>query len=424
MRIKNFDELATGELRRHALEILEAGYAAIDTETLVRSKITLVGEELCINDDTYTCSLYERIFFVGIGKCAVDAAHVFEDLLGERLTDGVTIDVRTGTFKKIRSFAGTHPLPSPANIAGTEALVSMLSGLTERDLVLVLISGGGSALLCMPYDMDCSLLAQTTELLMHKGATIQELNTVRKHLSRIHGGHLAKLCYPATVVSFILSDVPGNDISFIASGPTVKDESTVVDALSVLSTHGLLTGQQSLASQLIETPKEDKYFERVKNILLMTNRDALEAMQKEAESLGYSARILTDTFTGEASTSAAHLLTHVRTGSCVLAGGETTVTVRAHGKGGRNQELVLGALPLLPDNVVLISAASDGWDNSDVAGALGDRALYTHAVDKSLAVDDYLSDNDSYHFFKTVGGHIITGRTGTNVADLLIVLSA
>ena len=421
--IKNFEELATSQLRRDALTILEAGYSAINPRALIMSKVSLKGEELCIEDETYTCSLYERIFFVGIGKCGIDAAAAFEEILGDRITDGIVLDVRPTTLPHIRSFVGTHPYPSEANVSATGEIVKMLTGVTERDLVIVLISGGGSALLCLPNEMDCETLAHFTKLLMERGANIRELNTVRKHLSRIHGGNLAKLCYPAKVVSFILSDVPGNDISFIASGPTVMDTTSVADAEAVLRKYNLVNECQSASCTLIETPKEQKYFEKVSNLLLMTNRDALAGMQRSAENLGYHARILTDTLTGEARESGAALVREAKEPhECVLAAGETTVTVPKPGKGGRNQEMVLGALSIIPENVVFIAAASDGWDNSDVAGALGDHTLFIHAVDKSLDANEHLRENSSYTFFADVGGHIKTGRTGSNVADLFIVL--
>lgn len=423
MTIQNFEELATSPLRRDALTILEAGYEAINPRALIMSKVSLKGEELCIEDNTYTCSSYERIFFIGIGKCGVDAAAAFEEILGERITDGIVLDVRPTTLPHIRSFVGTHPYPSQANVSATGEIVKMLTSITERDLVIILISGGGSSLLCLPNEMDCDTLAHFTKLLMERGADIHELNTVRKHLSRILGGNLAKLCYPAKVVSFILSDVPGNDISFIASGPTVLDATTVADAEAVLRKYNLVNECQTASCTLEETPKEPQYFEKVSNILLMTNRDALAAMQRRAEELGYHARILTDTLTGEAREAGIPLIQEAKVlHECVLAGGETTVTVPKPGKGGRNQEMVLGALSAIPENSVFIAAASDGWDNSDAAGALGDRALFMRAVDKSLDTSEHLRENSSYTFFESVGGHIKTGRTGSNVADLFIVL--
>jgi len=421
--IQNFDELATSPLRKDALTILEAGYTAINPRALIMSKVSLKGEELCLEDNTYTCSSYERIFFVGVGKCGIDAAAAFEEILGDRITDGIVLDVRPTTLPHIRSYVGTHPYPSPANVSATEEIVKMLTGVTERDLVLILISGGGSSLLCLPNEMDYDTLARFTKLLMERGADIHELNTVRKHLSRIHGGNLAKLCYPAKVVSFILSDVPGNDLSFIASGPTVLDSTSVADAEAVLRKYNLVSECQSASCTLEETPKEHQYFEKVSNILLMTNRDALAAMQRQAEELGYHARILTDTLTGEAREVGISFIQEAKVlHECVLAAGETTVTVPKAGKGGRNQEMVLGALSAIPENSVFIAAASDGWDNSDVAGAIGDRALFMCAVDKSLDTTEHLRENSSYAFFADAGGHIKTGRTGSNVADLFIVL--
>lgn len=426
--IKNKQELCAenGALRADALSIVEAGLEAVDTKSLLQRKLRLQDGSLCFPDGSnlsdLKCELYERIFFIGIGKCALDGAEVIEEILGDQLTAGIAIDVRPGALKKIRSFVGTHPLPSEANIAATKEILKMVEGLNERDLVLVLISGGGSALLSLPAsaNLDCNDLIQTTDELTRNGADIYELNTVRKHLSAVHGGGLAKLLFPANVVSLIFSDVLGNDISVIASGPTVLDQTTVADARNVLEKYFGDSGRV----ELFETPKEAKYFERVNNILFVSSHDALEAMREKARLLGYEAKIVTDTLSGEAKQVGKNLLAQkLEPKTCLIYGGETVVRVSPGGKGGRNQELVLSALSDIGEDLVLIAFASDGWDNTPHAGALADRAMFLKSQNLGLNIQDFLARSDSFDFWQTCGGALCTGRLGSNVSDLVIMIS-
>lgn len=364
-------------------------------------------------------------FFVGMGKCAVDAALVFEDILGDRITDGIVIDVKEGNFKKLRSFIGTHPFPSDYNVSVTKKIVHMLSGITERDLVLVVVSGGGSALLCIPHEMNCSRIQEITMALWKGGATISEVNTVRKHISDIAGGQLAEIMYPATVVSFIFSDVPGDDMSVVASGPTVRDVTTVLDAEHILAKYDVLTQCQFPDCQVSETPKDKKYFKKVTNILIVTNKIALLAMEARAKALEYHAEIRDTALEGiAADLGAAFTTLPIPRGSCYLYGGETTVRITKNSlEGGRNQELALGAVASIPHHMVIVAAASDGWDNTSVAGAIVDAGDRERAKNAHLDPNTYLRINNSYHFWKTNGGAIITGRTGINVADFYLILS-
>lgn len=421
--IKNFEQLATTALRRDALAILEAGYEAVDTERVIREEVEMKDGDICIKGRNICLADHERVFFVGIGKCAVDASLVFEELLGDRIQDGIILDIKSGIFKRMRSFVGTHPFGTPGNVTQTKEIVKMLQGVTERDLVLMVISGGGSSLLCMPHDLNCETLKDITEALWKHGATISEVNTVRKHLSDILGGQLAKAAYPATVISFIFSDVPGDDMSIVASGPTVRDTTTIEDAEYILAKYDVLTQCKLPNCELVETPKEQKYFDRVLNLLLVTNKRALLAMETKANMLGYRTIIKNTQLSGIAATLGKELGSiKMPEKSCWLYGGETTVKIRGSGEGGRNQEFVLAAVPDIPDNRVLVAAASDGWDNSDAAGAIGDAGDRKRALTKTLDPEKFLANNDSYHFWKVLDGAIHTGRTGINVADFYFII--
>ncbi len=422
--IKNIDALGTTPLRRDALTILEAGYEAVLTEHIIREEVEVKGDDICIKDRNICLTDYERIFFIGIGKCAVDASLVFEELLSGRIKDGIVLDVKGGVFDKLRSFVGTHPFPSEKNVAATKEIVGMLRGVTEHDLVIAVVSGGGSSLLCLPHDIKCETLREITEALWSHGASIDEVNTVRKHLSDVLGGQLAKLAYPATVLAFLFSDVPGNDIGMIASGPTVRDTTTVEDAERILAKYDILTQCKLPECELVETPKEEKYFDRVLNILLATNEKALDAMKQKAQFLGYRAEIADTATKGIAAELGLRLAKEeLAPRSCRLYGGETTVRVRGSGEGGRNQECALAAVPAMGDGRVLVAASSDGWDNTDVAGAICDAGDQKRALSLGLSPERYLAENDSYHFWRKLGGGIVTGKTGINVADLYFIIS-
>lgn len=418
--ILNKDELleTNSELRSCALEILEEGYLAINTEKILRERIVLEkGGTLCIEDTGFQCSFYDRIFFIGIGKCAFDGAKVIEDILGDKLTDGIVLDVKAGVLQRIQSYAGTHPYPSEINMSVTRQILDMVKGVTERDLVLILISGGGSSLLCLPYQIDCESLVEITKTLTKKGADIHELNTVRKHLSEVQGGGLAKICYPAQVISLIFSDVLGNDISMVASGPTVFDTTTNEDAKNILEKYDIQS------PSLLETPKDPKYFLSVKNTLVCSNENALKAMKLKAENLGFNTLIEDRALAGDATEVGRTFASREPSPkTCILFGGETTVKVKGNGEGGRNQEMALSALSYLKPNSLLLSAASDGWDNTEFAGALADTALLEKAKNLNLIPEKYLAESNSYHFFKQVGGALCTGRLGSNVSDLYIML--
>jgi len=425
--IKNRKELATNKLRADALEILEAGYSAILTERVIKSKVVLDGNRLSVMGRDYDLDSYERIFFVGIGKCALDAAESMEELLGDRITDGVVIDVRSGaSLKHLKIYQGTHPLPSEKNMEAAKNIVEMLDDTSEKDLVIIVISGGGSALLCLPNELRCEELAKITDTLMKKGAAINEINTVRKHTSKIQGGQLAKLAYPATVLSLIFSDVPGDYLSIIASGPTVIDSTTKEDAEKIINKYNLWEDTGIEKHELLETPKEGMYFEKVNNVLLVTNKVALEAMADKSTELGYNAKIESTQLEDEASEFGRKLTELNEKKSCILFGGETVITFekgKEYGAGGRNQEVALAALSSVADNSIVVAAASDGWDNCEYAGAIADKELYEKSKELGIDIEKALDTHSTYDFYKKVGGYIKTGKTGVNVSDLYFVLT-
>lgn len=418
MIIKNYEELAMTPLRKDALDILEEGYKAINTEMIIRTKIKIDGSSLEIDGDKFDLPEEGKIIFLGMGKCSLGAAKVIEDIFGNRLTEGIVIDTVSENLKKIKSFAGSHPLPSEKNMKAAKEAVRMVEDLSEQDTVITLISGGGSALFPVPAGIDLNGLIELSNELIISGANIREINIVRKHLSAVSGGNLAKIIHPARLISLIFSDVPGDDLSIIASGPTVKDTSTVADAARILKKYGLENKYQ-----LQETPKEENFFNRTKDILLVNNFLALKAMADKAKELGYVVDVYSRDLAMDVRNAGKFLLEKTKSGNnALLAGGETTVQVKSKGMGGRNQETILAALPYILNKAVFISAASDGWDNSDAAGAIGDAALYQQSREKKLDAEKYLEENDSYNFFKQIGGQIITGKTGSNVSDLFLVL--
>jgi len=427
MKIQNFNELATTDARRALLSIAEAGYEAIDTNMVLKKEMTLDGDRLWLAGETVDLSTVGKIVFIAIGKCGVEAGAFAEALLGDRIAAGVVVDVKAGPeLKHIKTFCGTHPLPSTENMHAAEAIVAALGGLTEKDLAIFVISGGGSTLLFLPEDPASREEIPIMQALIAAGATIQDINTIRKHLSRARGGNLAKAAYPARVVSLIFSDVVGDELSSIASGPTVKDQTTVEDAAAVLAKFNVLKTCNLEKCGLIETPKEDKYFENVSNVLVVSNRHALEGMKAAAAQLGFAAEIRGSELTGEADDVGKMIADAVRAAppkTVLLWAGETTVTVRnATGRGGRNLELCASALRFVADGEEVLSFASDGRDHGAFAGAICDTITRKAAGAVGVDPETFRAANDTYALFEKIGNYVMTGDTGSNVSDLIIGL--
>jgi len=428
MKIKNSKALGVTYARERLLQIAEAGLRAIDTERVMAEKISLRGDKLKIGGQVFDLEKIKRIFVAGVGKCSLEAARALEEVLGERIETGVVIDLHEGELSKIKVFSGSHPLPTEDNVNATRELIKMLGDSKEDDLVIFLVSGGGSTLLCQPKDHTCAIEADLIKCLYSGGATIREINTVRKHISLARGGNLAKYAYPSQVVSLIFSDVPGDDLSFVASGPTVLDTTTVEDAEQILARYEVLERCRISENTLIETPKDSKYFERVSNIVFVSNKLALEAMAEEAKNLDFVPIIRNLTLQGEASRVGGEIVKELRRVSkntVLLYGGETTVIFgKSVGKGGRNQELALSSLRFIQKNEAVLAFASDGEDNTDMAGAICDRITKEKAEEKGLDPKDYLKRHDSYNFFASLNEQVFTGPTGSNVSDLIIALKS
>jgi len=426
MKIKNFDVLAVSELRRVALNIVEEGLSSIDTAKALRNTVRLNGDVLRIEDESYSVKSLKRIFVVAVGKCSLESAVVLENILGDRLSEGVAVDVRPGGYlKRVNYFRGTHPYPSEENVKAAKEVINLLSKVDQNDLVIFVISGGGSTLLCYPEDSSYKEESSIVKSLIKAGVTIQEMNTVRKHLSLARGGFLAKYVYPAKAVALIFSDVPGDDIGFIASGPTVKDTTTIDEAAATLAKYDIF-GKCSLENcGLIETPKDKKYFENIKNIIVISNSAALSAMENKAKELGFKAKVHDGALIGEAremGIKIARELHKLPSHTVLLYGGETTVTVRGSGRGGRNLEMALSAVEEVKENEVILPFASDGRDNGEFAGAICD-IITREAIQKNkLDVQETLKENNGYPLFEKVGHYLFTGDTGSNVSDLAIAV--
>ncbi len=435
--------------QKKALEdIFMAGVKAVDPERAVQKYVRRQGNQLFVGDCSYILDKYKRIFLIGAGKGTAPMAKALEDILGERLTKGLII-VKYGhgiPLEKTRILEADHPIPDDAGLRATKELLRQAQECTKEDLILCAFSGGGSALLPAPLSpITLDQKQTTTRLLLECGATIDEINAIRKHLSRSKGGWLAKEAYPATIVSLLLSDVIGDRLDVIASGPTVPDESTYSDCIKIIDRYKLgdrlpksVTDYfiKGAAGSLPETPKPgDPVFSHVQNLIVGNNRESLLAAQVRALSLGYNTIVLSSQIEGEArevaqvfgaigkEISQANL--PISPPACIIAGGETTVTIQGRGKGGRNQELALACAIAIDGwgGISLLSAGTDGTDGpTDAAGAIVNGTTCKRARQANLYPRDFLLANDSYTFFESLGDLLKTGPTRTNVMDIICML--
>lgn len=418
--IKNYTELAITKERSLVLDLIEVALSSIQPENVLSKNFVLKEDLLKLNGDEINLKDYERIFLIGFGKGSAGFSKIIGRTLGEKLTKGFVIDTKRENFEKIEFTLGTHPLPSQENLDFTKNVLEKLNDLSEKDLVLIVICGGGSVMFELP-NVPLEKLIDVNQALLHSGATISEMNIIRKHLSRVKGGGLVKFLFPAKIVSLIFSDVPGNDLSVIASGTTVIDKTTVDDAWKVYDRFEL-TKLELSENDFTETPKDENIFSTTQNELMLSNLTALNAMKKKAESLKIKTEIYSDKFQSDAELAGPALIEKTKPRSILLTGGETTVKVmNKKGIGGRNQTVVLGGLYNLDKDTIIASFDSDGWDNSPACGAIGD----FHSLEKAKALginpQDFLNDNNSLVFFNNLRDAIITDRLPSNVSDLIIV---
>jgi glycerate 2-kinase len=445
-------------------QIFRAGLERADPFQMFAEHLSLHGDELRVEFEgerrVVDLAGFTRIFVFGAGKATARMAQAVEAILGERITDGL-IAVKygyTAELKHIRQVEAAHPVPDESSLRTAREIAALARSFDEHTLVINLISGGGSALFdgLIEYldagqmvALTLADLQATTQSLLACGANITEINCIRKHISTIKGGRYVRMLYPATSINFILSDVIGDRLDAIASGLTVPDGSTYAEAMDILRKYALATRlpgavrralELGAAGQIPETPKPgDPIFERTQNVLIGTLYQSLLAAAARARELGYHPVLLSAQLTGEARELAKMLLGIARDvhkhgllaprPACLIGGGETTVTLHGHGKGGRNQEMALSFLnelksdPSSAQSIIFLSASTDGSDGpTDAAGAFASWELYQTALQRGLSPEAYLQDNDSYHFYEALGALLKTGPTGTNVCDLQIVI--
>ena len=455
MQIKNKQQIIentatelTRKARTIALNALELALNAADAKTLTKAKVSLKNSTLTADNYSFDLKKLRNVYVVGGGKAGSSMAEMLEEMLGKRITDGI-VNVPHGDSHQtsiIKLNSSGHPVPDEAGVAGTRIMLAIAERAEKDDLIICLISGGGSSLMPLPRDgISLKDKQKLTVALLKSGARINEINAVRKHISNFKGGWFAKKAYPATILNLVLSDVVGDNLEFVASGPTVPDSTTFADARRVLEKYGLWKNAPASIRKVLcdgekgfvaETPKAgDPAFGRVHTALLGNCRFASNAAVQYLRSEGLNTLMLTSTLEGEAKGIGALLASvaneivfsenPVARPAAIVASGETTVTVKGKGVGGRNQELVLSAALRLNDvdGVVVASLSTDGVDGpTDAAGAIADGKTLVRAAKIGLNPEKFLADNDSYTFFSKLGDLIVTGPTGTNVNDISVLI--
>lgn len=428
--------METQNKKDHALQIFLAGVDAVHPSNIIPTTIVLNNDTLQIGEEVFELLQFENIYVAGAGKAAAMMAFEVEKILKHRIKDGVisTRDKFDFTLTHIRAIIAGHPLPDTNSVVAAEEITKLANHFHSDDLLIFLLSGGASSLMTDVPD-GCTLEEVDTiiQLLLKCGATINELNTVRKHLSELKGGQLVKKCSGATIVALIISDVMGNDLPSIGSGPTVGDDTTFKDALDVITKYDLLKSapytiiehlRKGAEGNINENPKPgDHVFANTRNLIIADNKKALNAAMLKAVELGYETHLVSESITGLAEDAAEEWVKNAkavgRNNVCLLGGGETTVKVTGNGKGGRNQQFALAAAIALENSsdITLLAAGTDGSDGpTDAAGAIVDNNTYRTDAER------FLRNNDAYSFFESYGGLIKTGTTHTNVMDLIVTL--
>ncbi|MDP2642989.1 MAG: DUF4147 domain-containing protein [Candidatus Peregrinibacteria bacterium] len=431
--LKNFPD------SRLFLDIADEALNFLSPENLIKNSVKLTGSKLQIEKAKFDLKKYKKIFVIGAGKATYSMAKEINKLLGNRITEGFinVPEAITKNLGKIKVNKAGHPFPDENGLKGTQEILKIAKKAGKDDLVICLISGGGSAMLPAPIaPLSLKDKVEITKQLLKSTATIHEINTVRKHLSEIKGGNLAAKIMPADLIALYISDVKNDDLDIIASGPTVLDKSTSKDALNVLKKYGIKNAKAEKVLAVNETPKSinDK---KVKNYVIGSNTVALKHLQKFLEKKKYSVEIFPDFLEGEAKLMPKKLFAKSKQKNKIyLFGGETVVKIIGKGFGGRNQELALSAINEIPsisgirssheqtNHHALMSLATDGVDGIapvPVAGAIITRNLKKLCKEKNIDIEKYLQNNDSYTALKNLDCLIYTGPSGTNVGDIVVV---
>jgi len=435
--------------RKDIRKIFDAGLKAADPKQAVSRAVQISADDrLTIGEREYDLGQFDRIRVIGVGKAAAPMAAAIEDILGSRISEGL-ISTKYGHGLPLKRFVVTeagHPVPDEAGLAASRHIINLLEQSNDKDLIICLISGGGSALMPLPVsDISLTDKQKTTEILLDCGANIHEINTIRKHISEVKGGKLARAAFPGTLITLILSDVIGDNLDVIASGPTVPDRSTFTNCMEILGKYNI-TGE--IPSHVIEylkrgaqgiepeTPEpEDTIFDKTRVLIVGSSSLSIEAARDKAVASGYNTLILSSFIEGEtrevAKVHAAITKEVLKSGNpvprpaCIISGGETTVTIYGDGLGGRNMEFALAAAIEIErlDGVVILSGGTDGTDGpTDAAGAIADGTTIQRGLAQGYNASEFLKNNDSYHFFEALEDLLMTGPTMTNVMDLRILL--
>ena len=432
--------------RQNAIEIFLAGVESVKPDNLIKRYVSLNNNILQIEKIAFDLTSVKNIYVVGAGKASAAMAQTIESILGSRISAGhiITKYDHSVPLKFIETTEAGHPVPDDNGIKGTKQIVSIVKKAEKDDLVICLISGGGSSLLAdVPEGCTLEDLKKVNSLLLKSGANITEMNCIRKHLSNVKGGQLSRAASPARVVCLILSDVIGDPLDVIASGPTAPDPSTFEEAISIIRKYNIENElpeqiyrvlQEGIEKKRQETLKDsDEILRLTNNLIIGTNLLALKTAKERAESLGYESQIVTNKLEGDVS-DVANYIFEVAKGVkekmnnkkiCLLFAGEPTVKVKGNGLGGRNQHLALIAARLLKDSpgITFLSGGTDGTDGpTDATGAVVDSFTSENSSNLHLDMEQYINNCDSYNFFKQAGGLIITGPTQTNVMDLMVAL--
>ena len=437
--------LISGMLRADAIQIFLAGVEAVKPAHFIPQHIQLQGDTIKIADQSFALTDIDNFYMAAVGKAAAAMALEAERILGSCIAEGIVVTKYDHALKLVhsRTIEAGHPVPDDNSLLAGKAIVDLFKKAGAKDIILLMVSGGASALLSdAPPGCTLKDIQQTGQLLLDSGAAIDEVNTVRKHLSLIKGGQLMQYT-KAKVVALLLSDVPGDDLSVIASGLTVPDSTTFKNAWSLIEKYQLSEKlpagirnrlQNGIKETIPDTPKPgNPVFNKVYNTLVATNQTALYAADQKAKKLGYTTAILSPMLTGEAEIQAEAFINRLKneinnSPTCFLWGGETTVTIRGKGKGGRNQQLALAALCalkgdewLMNNNTAVLSAGTDGTDGpTKAAGAVIDSDTFIKLNAFSIDPEAYLHNNDAFHFFEKTGGLVVTGPTQTNVMDIVV----